>query len=58
MDFDSPKYLMFQDDFKLNHEPKLDAREVSDKDVPIWNFQNGQSPKEWGSRDTKVVAVI
>ena len=37
---------------------KLDAREVSDNDVPIWNFQNGQSPKEWGSRDTKVVAVI
>ena len=24
------------------------AREVSDKDVPIWNFENGQSPKGWG----------
>ena len=37
-----------KDNFKLNHEPKLDAREASDKDVPIWNFQNGQSTKEWG----------
>ena len=24
----------------MDHEPKLD--------VPIWNFQNGQSPKGWG----------